>query len=121
MKHRRARGGSHKRRRGKGFGDFIGDSIGGIGTGIGKGVHNLFTNLFTGSGRRRRRGGADATEATPAPSAFSRIHKVAKDSQILSRALNEFGNPYGVGEIATKLGYGRRRHHRRGGAAYVRF
>jgi hypothetical protein len=103
--------------------------LGGIGTGLGTGVYNLASGLFGGGRRRKRRGGAQveiplavpetvSSTSTPAPSTFQRIRNIAKDSKIISKALNEFGNPYGLGTAASTLGYGRRK--RRGGA-YVKF
>ena len=72
-------------------------------------------------GRRRRRGRGAGDSIT------SRINNVLKDSKIVSKALNEFGNPYGLSGIAGTLGYGRRHgrrvHRRRGGmshSVYVR-
>lgn len=96
--------------------DFVSGSLGGLGTGVGSGLRNLISSFF-GGGKKRRRGGAAAADT---PSLLSRINKVAKDSGIVSKALNEFGNPMGLGSMAGRLGYGRRRG-RRGGAGYVRF
>lgn len=107
----RGRRGTGRRRRGAGLGDFLANTLGGLGTGVGKGSYNLLSGLFGGS-RKRRRGGAEDE------SLFKRINRVAKDSGIISKSLNEFGNPWGLGTAASQLGYGKRR---RGGAAYVKF
>ena len=105
-----------KHRKGKGFGDFLGSTIAGIGEGLGKGVYNMASGLFGGGRRRRRRGGAEQKEEEETPSTLARLRKIAKDSKIISRTLNEFGNPYGIGAAVDTLGYGRRR---RRGAAIV--
>jgi hypothetical protein len=75
---------------------------------------------LAGGRRRRRRRGRGPTEGAPV-STLGRVQKVLKDSQVISKALNEFGNPFGFGGVAATLGYGRRRRPARrikGGMAH---
>lgn len=90
------------RRVGRGFGDFLGSSLAGIGGGIGQGVHDLFGNLFGGKRVRRRRRGAGVGDV------LAKLNKVAKESQVISKALNEFEAPQFAQTIASSLGYGRK-------------
>jgi hypothetical protein len=54
--------------------------------------------------------------------AVSDAHDFVKDNRIISSGLGAMGNPFGLGTMAHVAGYGRRRrHHRRGGAGYVKF
>jgi hypothetical protein len=103
------------RKRGAGLGDFLAGTLQGLGTGVGRGANNLLAGLFGGSKRRPRRGGA---EAEPMPvqaptSLVGKLNKIAKDSQVLSKGLKEFGFG-GLSNAASTLGYGRRK--RKGGA-----
>jgi len=61
---------------------------------------------------KKRHGGAD-TAAKPAPSTLSKLNQLAKDTQIISKALDTFGYG-GVGSVIGRAGYGRRKK-RRGG------
>jgi len=117
-----------RRRKGRGFGDFLKNTLTGVGSGLGSGVHNLLGSLFGGrrrkSYRKKRTGGAKRRTRRvrgrgPNDSLLTRLNKVAKDTGIISSALNEFGNPWGLGTAAGTLGYGRRRRtRRRGGMAH---
>lgn len=102
------------RKRGAGFGDFISGTLGGLGSGLGSGVKNIFSGLF-GGGKRRRvrrryRGGAETMPSEPT-SLLGKINKVAKDSQVISKALKQFNLPFA--DSAALLGYGRKRRVRR--------
>jgi len=129
--------GRRKRRvrkmKGAGIGDTIQDILGGLGrgtgTGLGGGVHNLFGGLFGGRKRRMRGRGEEgeavskvAEKAAAAVvekakedlSFLQKVNKVAKDSQVISRSLNEFGAPSWASGVASSLGYGRRRRRMKG-------
>ena len=103
------------RRRGKGFGDFLSSGIAGLGSGVGKGLSGLFGNLFGGKRKRRvirrpkrrvvRRRGRGISDV------LGKINRVAKETGVVSNALNAFGLP-SLASISGKLGYGRR--HRGG-------
>lgn len=109
-----------RRHRGKGFGDFLKNTLTGVGSGLGSGVHNLLGSLFGGKRRSmpKKKRVRRVKGRGPNDSLLTRLNKVAKDTGIISSALNEFGNPWGLGSAAGTLGYGRkRRTRRRGGMA----
>lgn len=64
---------------------------------------------FLGLGRRRRGGEVpEGTMVEKAPDGlFKRVNRILKDSKIVSKTLNEFGNPLGLSSAADVLGYGR--------------
>jgi len=124
--------------RGKGIGEFLAS----LGGGVGRGANNLLSGLFGGKRKRvvrrrpapkrvgaarpkrrvvrRHRGrGANGTDAPAAPlSLLGKLNKIAKESGVVSNALNTFGLS-GVGGMAKRLGYGRARPMRRmGGGSY---
>lgn len=108
---------SKARKHGGGLGDFLANSLIGLGSGLGKGSNALLSGLFGGSKRRtRRKGGATMEEGAAVPQAptslVGRLNKIAKDSQVLSKGLREFGFT-GLSNAASTLGYGKRR--KRGG------
>jgi hypothetical protein len=114
MSSARKHGGARKR--GGGLGDFLANSLVGLGSGLGRGSNALLSGLFGGSKRRPRRGGASQPEDMPvqAPTSLvGKLNKIAKDSQVLSKGLKEFGFG-GLSNAASTLGYGRRK--RKGGA-----
>lgn len=96
--------------RGRGF---LGNLLTDIGGGLGQGTHDLFGKLFGGAKKRARRprrkiGGLDFGP----DSVLGKLKKVAQDSQVLSKGLNEFGyNNLAAG--ANALGFGRKRVARR--------
>lgn len=83
--------GAGRRKRGKGFGDFISGTLGGIGSGVGSGVHNLLGSLFGGKRPGRRR----VVRRKPGP---------------------KRGRAHNLSYVVRPVGLGRRRR-RRGGAA----
>ena len=91
-------------KRGKGF---IANALTDLGSGLGSGVHNLFGKLF--GGKRTKKVRKPRAKRGGAGDLFSKLNKIAKDSKIITTALNEFGNPLGLSSAATALGYGRKR------------
>ena len=113
-----ARAAQVPRKRGAGFGDFISNTLGGIGGGIGGGVNKLFGSLFGGRKVRRRRRGGELESGIPQapplpaePSFLQKLNKLAKDTKLVSKGLNAFGQNT-LGGMAGKLGYGRKRKRR---------
>ncbi len=65
-----------------------------MGTGLGRGTNSLLSGLFGGAKKRprmRRMGGAAEGETMGPQSLVGRLNKIAKDSQIVSKGLKEFG------------------------------
>lgn len=119
MSNARKHGGA-RRKQGAGIGEFLSGALTGLGTGLGRGTNSLLSGLFGGSKKRpmrasqgRKRGGAMEGETMGPQSLVGRLNKIAKDSQIVSKGLKEFGFG-GLGNAAASLGYGKRR--KRGGA-----
>lgn len=109
--------GRKKRRQrgnGGGVGGFLGDVLGGLGGGVGGGVRNLFSKLFGGRRKPRKQKGRGVNEV------LGKLNKIAKDTQIVSKALDEFGAPGIAKTVAGALGYGRRRRTMRGGMSMYR-
>lgn len=107
--------------KGKGFGSFLSD----LGSGLGSGTFNLAKGLI-GLKRRSKRGRGEgdavanmAVAETKSPGILSKVNNVLRKSQILSKGLKEFGYDT-VGDIASKVGY-RKRKSKRGGAHNLTF
>jgi hypothetical protein len=113
MSNARKHGGA-RRKQGAGIGEFLSGALTGLGTGLGRGTNSLLSGLFGGAKKRpmRKRGGAAEGETMGPQSLVGRLNKIAKDSQIVSKGLKEFGFG-GLGSAAASLGYGKRR--KRGG------
>jgi hypothetical protein len=102
------------RQAGKGFGDFLGSALSGLGGGLGSGVNKLLSNLFGGKKRSRR---SRKMRGRGAGEVLSKLNTLAKDTQIISKALDTFGGPQFLKTASAALGYGRKRGRRmRGGA-----
>lgn len=84
---------------GKGF---LGDLIGGIG--------NFGKSGLSAIGLGKKRGPKPKRKRTKrGGSVLSKLNKIAKDSKIISTALNEFDNPFGLSSAASALGYGKKK------------
>jgi len=97
---------TRRKMKGRGFGDFLSSGLAGLGTGLGRGVSGLLGNLF--GGRRKPVKRVRRVRRIRGRGVLGDINQLAKETQVVSKALNKFG-PGWLGDAAARLGYGRKR------------
>ena len=94
------------RKVGGGLGEILGNIGSGLGTGVGSGVRNIFSSLFGG---KRRVGRPRKTKRKVGRGILSDLSELAKDTKIISKGIQKFGNPLGLAGAAGALGYGKKK------------